>query len=208
MSRANSGTIRFVDLHKAHAEIEGAMISAISEVIVRGDYILGESVTRFEEEFAEYCGVTHAIGVDSGTSAIELALRAANVSSGDEVIIPANTFVATALAVHHAGATPVLVDVDPETFNIDPHMLVQAITARTRAVLPVHLYGQPASMNDIGEIAAAHNLIVVEDACQAHGATFLGRRAGNLGHIAAFSFGGLKRSTQHLREARRKDVTG
>ena len=178
MSRANSGTIRFVDLHKAHAEIEGAMISAISEVIVRGDYILGESVTRFEEEFAEYCGVTHAIGVDSGTSAIELALRAANVSSGDEVIIPANTFVATALAVHHAGATPVLVDVDPETFNIDPHMLVQAITARTRAVLPVHLYGQPASMNDIGEIAAAHNLIVVEDACQAHGATFLGRRGG------------------------------
>ena len=164
------------------------MHAAVAAVIDRGDYILGEAVSLFEREFAEYCGSRFSLGVDSGTSALELALRAVGVGSGDEVVLPANTFVATALAVHHAGATPVLVDVDRETYNMDPALLARAVTPRTKAVVPVHLYGQPAAMDGINAIAAEFGLAVVEDACQAHGSTFGRERAGALGHIAAFSF--------------------
>ncbi len=171
-----------------HAEIRDEMHAAVTESLDRGDYILGEAVASFEREFAQYCGTAHALGVDSGTSALELALRAVGVGAGDEVILPANTFVATALAVHHAGATPVLADIDPHTYNIEPALLERAITSRTKAVVPVHLYGRPAAMAEINAIAAKHGLVVVEDACQAHGAAQHDVRTGGLGHIAAFSF--------------------
>lgn len=188
MSTPNSDLIRFVDLGAIHQEVYEELHEAVRSSIDRGDYILGEAVERFEEEFARYCETDSCIAVDSGTSAIELALRAAGVGPGDEVIVPANTFIATALGVYHAGATTVLVDVDPVTYNLDPDLFAKAITPRTKAVIPVHLYGQPAAMDEINEIAAQHGLIVVEDACQAHGSFYNGRRAGSLGAIAAFSF--------------------
>ncbi len=161
---------------------------AISAVISRGDFILGEEVEQFEDAFAEACQVEHAVGVDSGTSALELALRAFGIGPGDQVVTAANTFIATALAISYTGATPVLVDVDPHTFNMDPALLEDAITERTKAVIPVHLYGQAADMDPIIEIARRHHLVVIEDACQAHGATYKGKRVGSIGDAAAFSF--------------------
>jgi dTDP-4-amino-4,6-dideoxygalactose transaminase len=160
---------------------------ACLEALARGDYILGADVAGFEQDFAAYCGVRHAVGVDSGTSALELALRAHGIGPGDEVITVANTFIATAFAISHAGATPVLVDADPDTFNIDPSQIADAVTPRTRAIMPVHLYGQPADMEAIQAVAAAHGLAVIEDAAQAHGAREHGRRVGASGHTAAFS---------------------
>jgi dTDP-4-amino-4,6-dideoxygalactose transaminase len=178
----------FVDLAAQRAALGDELRGAFLEALDRGDYILGSDVAAFETEFAAYCGVRHAIGVDSGTSALELALRAHGIGTGDEVILPANTFVATAFAVYHCGARPVLVDVDEETALIDVELLRSAITPQTRAIMPVHLYGQPADMDAIMAIAAEHGLVVVEDACQAHGARYRGRRAGALGSSAAFSF--------------------
>jgi dTDP-4-amino-4,6-dideoxygalactose transaminase len=151
-------------------------------------YILGEEVELFEQEFAAYCGVSHAVGVDSGTSALELLVRAYGIGPGDEVITAANTFVATTFAISYTGARPVLVDIDPCTFTVDIAQVQEAITPRTRAIIPVHLYGQPADMDPIMALARQHNLIVIEDACQAHGARYKGRRVGSLGHAAAFSF--------------------
>jgi dTDP-4-amino-4,6-dideoxygalactose transaminase len=145
-------------------------------------------VVSFEEEFARYCDVAHAVGVDSGTSALELALRAYDIGPGDEVITAANTFVATAFAISHAGATPVLVDVDPSTSALDPALIAAAVSRRTRAIIPVHLYGQIAPMEAVTAIAREHGLVVIEDACQAHGARAHGRRAGSFGDAAAFSF--------------------
>jgi dTDP-4-amino-4,6-dideoxygalactose transaminase len=142
----------------------------------------------FEEEFAAFCEAQYAIGVDSGTSALELALRAYDIGPGDEVITAANSFIASALAVSHAGATPVLVDVDPATYTIDVSAIHKAITTRTRAIIPVHLYGHPADMDPIRQLADRYGLVVIEDACQAHGSRYKGRRAGSLGHAAAFSF--------------------
>jgi dTDP-4-amino-4,6-dideoxygalactose transaminase len=180
--------VPFVDLAAQYASIAPELEEASRRVLSSTDYILGPDVGLFEAEFAAYCGSRHAIGVDSGTSALELALRAYDIGLGDQVITAANTFIATALAISYTGATPVLVDVDPDTCTLDPVRLEEAITGRTRAVIPVHLYGQPADMDPILELARRHGLLVIEDACQAHGARYKGRPVGSLGDAAAFSF--------------------
>ncbi len=164
------------------------ILAAIEGVLDRADFILGQDVHKLEEEFAAYCGTKYAIGVDSGLAALELSLRALGVGAGDEVIVPAHTFTATAAAVTFAGATPVFVDVDPQTWTIDPKAVEAAITPHTKAILPVHLYGLPADMQAIRDVAQKHSLLVVEDACQAHGSKYKGQRAGSLGNAAGFSF--------------------
>ncbi len=180
--------IPWVDLTAQHRKLRDEINLAIQGVLDRGDFILGQDVTRLEDEFAAYCGAKYAIGVDSGLSALELSLRALGVGAGDEVIVPAHTFTATAAAATLAGATPVFVDVDPQTWTIDPARIEDAITERTKAIIPVHLYGLPADMNAILRVAEKHNLVVVEDACQAHGAKYHGQRTGSIGHAAGFSF--------------------
>jgi dTDP-4-amino-4,6-dideoxygalactose transaminase len=180
--------VPFVDLGAQYAAVEQEVEEAVRAVHRRGDYILGEDVRLFEEEFAAYCEVDHAIGVDSGISALELALRALDIGPGDEVITAANTFAASALSISAVGASPVLVDIDPTTHNLDPALLAEAVTPRTRAIMPVHLHGRPAAMDEIMAVAEDHGLKVVEDAAQAHGARYRGRRAGSIGHVAAFSF--------------------
>ena len=180
--------VPFVDLKSQHQPIRDELEQAIHAVLDRGDFALGKDVTLFEEEFAGYCGTTYAIGVDSGLSALELCLHAYDIGKGDEVIVPAHTFVASAASVSFAGARPVLVDVDPLSYCLDPQKIEESITPRTKAILPVHLYGFPANMDDIMEIANMHDLIVIEDAAQAHGALYKGKRTGSLGHAAAFSF--------------------
>ncbi len=156
-------------------------------MLQRSDYILGESVNLFEQDFAEYCQTGFAVGVDSGTSGLELALAAFGIGEGDEVITAANTFIATALAISHVGATPVLADIAPETFTIDLAAVEKAITRATRAIIPVHLYGYPVDMEPLMELASRHGLIVIEDASQAHGARSRGKRVGSFGHAAVFS---------------------
>lgn len=178
----------FVDLAAQYRSIESEVQSAIAQVLRAGDFVLGQEVTLFEEEFAAFCGARYGIGVDSGLSALELILRAYGIGPNDEVITTANTFIASALAISAVGAKPVFVDIDPLTYNMDPAAFEAAITPRTAAVMPVHLYGRPAEMEAITAIASRHGLIVVEDACQAHGATYHGRPVGSLGHAAAFSF--------------------
>jgi len=180
--------ISFVDLAAQYATIADELNQAITRVLEKTDFILGQDVRLFEEEFAAYCETDYAVGVDSGTSALELALRACGVGPGDEVITVANTFIASALGITHAGATPVLVDIDPQTYNMDISAIEQAITPRTTAIMPVHLYGQPVNMDPLLAIARRHNLLVIEDASQAHGARYNGKRVGSFGHAAAFSF--------------------
>ena len=180
--------VPFVDLRAQYDSIAGEINVAMKHVIERGDYILGEDVRLFEDEFAKYIGVAEAIGVASGLDALELALRGFGVGPGDEVITAANSFVATALAILAAGAKPVLVDANPATYNIDPAAIEAAVTPRTKAIMPVHLYGQPAEMKPILEIARKRGLLVIEDAAQAHGALYEGRRVGSLGNAAGFSF--------------------
>jgi len=180
--------VPFVDLAAQYSAIADEINETTSRVIRKADFILGQEVRLFEEEFAAFSEARYAVGVDSGTSALELALRAYDIGPGDEVITAANSFIASALAISHAGATPVLVDVDPFTHTIDVTGIERAITSRTKAILPVHLYGHPAHMDPIRQLAEQHGLIVIEDACQAHGARYKGRRAGSLGHAAAFSF--------------------
>lgn len=180
--------VPFVDLQAQYQSIKNEVDAAVHGVLDRSDYVLGKAVSDFEADFAEYCETTYAIGVDSGYSALELILHAMEVGPGDEVITAANTFVATVLAINNCGATPVLVDIDPQTYNMDPAKVEAAITPATRVLLPVHLYGQTADMDPILALAEKHDLRVVEDACQAHGARYKGRRAGSLGDAAAFSF--------------------
>ena len=180
--------IPLIDLRAQHATIAAEVEQAVHEVMERCDFILGRDVGAFEAEFAEYCGVGSAVGVDSGLSALELGLRALGVGPGDEVITPANSFIASSSAISFAGATPVWVDCDPETYCIDVDAARRAITERTRAIMAVHLYGHPADMDGAQALAADHGLKLVEDACQAHGARLNGRRAGSLGDFAAFSF--------------------
>jgi dTDP-4-amino-4,6-dideoxygalactose transaminase len=180
--------VPLIDLKMQHRTLKGELDQAIQGVMDRADFALGQDVARFEEEFADFCGARCAVGVDSGLSALELSLRALGVGPGDEVIVPANTFIATAAAATFADARPMLVDVDPITYNIDPEVIEAAITPRTRAIIPVHLYGLPAEMDAILDLAEKHDLLVVEDACQAHGATYKGRRVGSLGDTGAFSF--------------------
>jgi dTDP-4-amino-4,6-dideoxygalactose transaminase len=153
-----------------------------------GRFVLGGEGRAFEEEFATYCGASYAVGVSSGTSALHLAIRAAGIGPGDEVITTPFTFIATTAGILYAGATPVFVDVDSETLNIDASRVEAAITNRTRAILPVHIYGQPADMTSLIAIARRHNLIVIEDAAQAHGAKVDGTPVGSMGHLACFSF--------------------
>jgi dTDP-4-amino-4,6-dideoxygalactose transaminase len=180
--------IRLIDLAAQHAEIEGELNAAVQGVIASGRFVLGDNVAAFEQAFADHCGVAHAVGVNSGASALHLALRAAGVGAGDEVITTPMTFVATVAAIQDAGATPRLVDVDPRTWTMDPGRIEAAITPRTRAILPVHLHGRLADMAPILDIARARGLIVIEDAAQAHGAQRDGRRAGAFGDLGCFSF--------------------
>ena len=180
--------IPFVDLKAQYASIKHEVDAAIQGVLESCQFTLGGEVAAFEQEFAAYCQSKHGIGVNTGTSALHLALLAANVGPGDEVITVPFTFVATVAAIHYTGAKPVFVDVDPQTFNMDPGALESAITARTKAIIPVHLYGQPADMDPILQVAKKRGLIVIEDACQAHGAEYKGRRAGSLGDMGCFSF--------------------
>lgn len=180
--------IPWVNLTSQHQNIRAEINAAIQGVLDRADFILGQDVEKLEVEFASYCGTKYAVGVDSGLSALELSLRALGIGKGDEVIVPAHTFTATAAAVTFAGATPVLVDVDPLTWNIDVTRIEEAITSRTKAILPVHLYGLPADMHMILGIAEKHKLAVVEDACQGHGAVYKGHRTGSMSNAAGFSF--------------------
>lgn len=180
--------IPFVDLKAQYASVRGDVNAAIQGVLESGQFTLGSEVSRFEEEFAAYCGTRFGIGVNTGTSALHLALLAADVGPGDEVITVPFTFVATVAAIRYTGATPVFVDVDPDTLTMDPAALAAAVTSRTKAVIPVHLYGQTAEMDAIVAVARRHGLAVVEDACQAHGAEYRGRRAGSIGHLGCFSF--------------------
>jgi dTDP-4-amino-4,6-dideoxygalactose transaminase len=184
----HTGPIPLVDLRAQYAHVGPEIERAVRSVLERGDYILGEEVSRFEQEFARFVGTKHAIGVASGLDALVLSLRVLGVGPGDEVLVPALTFVATAFAVTLVGATPVLCDVSPEGATLDTRALERAVTPHTRGVIPVHLYGQPADMESVRRIAARHGLFVVEDAAQAHGAVHAVGRVGTLGAMAAFSF--------------------
>ena len=180
--------IPLLDLKAQYASIKGEIDNAVLAVLASAQYVLGDEVARFEEEFAAYCGVRHAVAVNTGTSALHLALLALGVGPGDEVITVPFTFVATASAICYSGARPVFVDVDPVTLTMDPAKLESAITPRTKAIMPVHLYGQMADMSAIMAIADRHGLPVIEDACQAHGAEYDGARAGSIGALGCFSF--------------------
>jgi dTDP-4-amino-4,6-dideoxygalactose transaminase len=183
-----AGAVPFVALDRQHAGLEDELRAAFDRVLGASGYILGGEVDAFETEFAAYCGASHCVGVASGTAALTLALQAAGVGPGDEVVVPAHTFIASALAVVHAGATPVFCDVDDGTGLIDPDAAAAVVTDRTAALLPVHLYGQACDMDAIGALAQRHSLLVLEDSAQAHGATWRGTRTGTLGTAAAFSF--------------------
>jgi len=181
-------TIPFLDLKSPYLELKEDLDAAYQRLMGSGWYILGREVEAFEAEFASYCQVKHCIGVGNGLDALHLILRAMEIGEGHEVIVPSNTYIATWLAVSYSGARPVPVEPDEATFNIDPTRIEAAITPRTRAILAVHLYGQPADMDPINEVARKHGLRVIEDAAQAHGARYNGRRAGSLGDAAGFSF--------------------
>ena len=180
--------IPLVDLRAQYDPLREEILAAVAGVFDGMQLFLGPQQRAFEEEFARYCGTTDAIGMSNGTDALEIALRALEVGAGDEVITPPNSFIATAEAISATGATPVFVDVDPATATLDASLLEAAITDRTRAIIPVHLYGRPADMDAIFVIAARHGIPVIEDACQAHGASLGTRRAGALGTLACFSF--------------------
>ncbi len=180
--------IPFNNLHPIRQSLAGEIAEAVSRVVASGWYILGPEVEQFEQAFADYHGVAAAVGVANGTDAVELALRAGGVGPGDEVITVAHTAVATVCAVERTGATPVLVDIEPLSYTIDPAAIRAAITPRTKAIVPVHLYGHPAELNQIMLIAQQYHLLVVEDCAQAHGALYNGQRVGTIGHLGAFSF--------------------
>jgi dTDP-4-amino-4,6-dideoxygalactose transaminase len=180
--------VQLMDLKRQYQSLRGEILTRIEEVLQGMELFLGENVFRLEEEFARYCGASYAVGVGSGTDALHLALRAAGIGPGDEVITVAHTFAATVEAILYTGARPVLVDVDPVTCTMDVEQVAAAVGPRTRAIVPVHLYGHPADMDGIMAVARRHGLFVLEDACQAHGAMYRGRRVGSLGDAAAFSF--------------------
>jgi dTDP-4-amino-4,6-dideoxygalactose transaminase len=181
-------TIPLVDLKAQYQTIKPEIDAAMQRVVNNTAFILGKEVAEFEKNFAAYCHTQFCVGTDSGTAALHLALLVCGVQPGDEVITTTHTFIATAEVISLIGARPVFVDIDPRTYNIDPNRVERAITPRTRAIIPVHLYGQPAEMDAILDLARKHNLRVIEDAAQAHGAEYRGRRAGSMGDIACFSF--------------------
>ena len=180
--------IPFLDLKTQYHSIKPEIDAAVLGVLESSQFVLGQEVEAFENDFAAYCQAKHAIGVNSGTSALHLALLAAGICPGDEVITVTFTFVATAAAIIYAGARSVFVDIEPRSFTMDVNQIESAITPRTKAILPVHLYGQPADMDPILDIARRHHLIVIEDAAQAHGAEYKGKRVGSIGDIGCFSF--------------------
>lgn len=180
--------VPFLDVQASYAEIADELAAATQRVVASGWYLLGEEIAAFEREFAAYVGAKHCVGLGNGLDALHLSLRAMGIGPGDEVIVPSNTYIATWLAVTYAGATVVPVEPDPATYNIDPARIEAAITPRTRAILPVHLYGQPADMDPIVEIARRHGLRVLDDAAQVHGAHYRGRRVGALCDATAWSF--------------------
>ena len=180
--------VPFLDLKAQYESIKDEIDTAIGQVIEKTAFAGGPFVKKFEEEFADYCGCKHAMGVSSGTSAIWLTLIGLGVGQGDEVITVPNTFIATAEAISMCGATPVFVDINDQTYNMNPDLLEKAITPRTKAVIPVHLYGQMADMDPIMELARKHGLFVIEDACQAHGSKYKERLAGSIGDAGCFSF--------------------
>lgn len=181
-------SIPFIDFSEQYRITRDEIHEGLEKVFQKGDYILGQAAKDFEESFANYCGVKYGIGVNSGTDALYLAIAALDIKEGDEVILPTFTFIATALCVSYAGATPVFVDVENDTYNIDPKAFEKAITKRTKAVIPVHLYGQSADMDEILAIGRRQGIKVIEDAAQAHGATYKDKRIGSLGDVACFSF--------------------
>lgn len=185
---ASRTAIPLVDLRAQHETIAAEIEAAMGEVISTTSFVLGPAVDAFEREFAAYCEAAEAVAMDSGISALELGMRALDIGPGDEVITPANSFIASSGAVSFTGATPIWVDVDAGTYNAAPELIEAAITPRTKAIMPVHLYGQPADMDAILAIGERHGIPVIEDACQAHGARYRGRRAGTIGRWAAFSF--------------------
>ena len=180
--------IPFLDLKAQYQSIKDEVDRAVLGVLESAAFVLGPEVAKFEEAFARYHSASHAVATSTGTSALHLSLLAAGIGPGDEVITVPFTFVATVAAIRYTGATPVFVDIHPASMTMDPAAVEAAITPRTKAIVPVHLYGQPADMDPICEIAARHGLAVIEDACQAHGAEYMGRRVGSIGDAAAFSF--------------------
>lgn len=181
-------TIPAETVTRQYAQIQDEVAAAIAEVLPTGKYVLGPNLQAFEQEFAAYCGTSYSTGISNGTEALHLALLACGVGPGDEVITVPNTYIATVFAISYTGATPVFVDIDPNTYNIDITKIEERITPRTKAIVPVHMYGQIADMDPLLEIAQAHRLYVIEDAAHAHGALYKGRRAGSLGHVGCFSF--------------------
>jgi dTDP-4-amino-4,6-dideoxygalactose transaminase len=180
--------VAVLDLKAEFAELRDEILPALERVCTNASFVLGEEVEAFEREFADFCGTRYCVALSTGTAALHLGLLAMGVQPDDEVITTPNTFLATAEAISYCGAVPVFVDIDAATANLDPKLIERAITPRTRAILPVHLYGRPADMDAIREVAKRHDLRVLEDAAQAHGARYRGRRAGALGAAAAFSF--------------------
>jgi len=180
--------IPFIDFKEQNRLIVAEVEAGFKKVYDKGDYILGEQAHLFEGAFAKYCGAQYGVGVNSGTDALHLALMALDIQEGDEVIVPTHTFIATALCVSFCRAKPVFVDIEPGTYNIDPVSFQKAITKKTKAVIPVHIYGQPADMDEITAIAHQHGIKVVEDAAQAHGSRYKGRPVGSMGDVACFSF--------------------
>lgn len=180
--------IPFVDLKAQYASIKNEVNTAVLKVLESAQFVLGDEVSTLEQEFSAYCEVAHSVAVNTGTSALHLALLAADIGPGDEVITVPFTFVATVAAIDYTGAKAVFVDVDPVSYTIDTTQIESAITERTKAILPVHLYGQPADMEPILDIARRHGLIVIEDAAQAHGAEYKGQRVGGIGDMGCFSF--------------------
>ena len=181
-------SIPFIDFKEQNRLIKDEVDVGFKKVFEKGDYILGEQAHIFEEAFSKFCEVQYGVGVNSGTDALHLALMAIDIKEGDEVIVPTHTFIATALCVSFCRATPVFVDSEPDTYNMDPKAFQAAITKKTKAVIPVHIYGQPANMDEIVAIAHKHGIKVVEDAAQAHGARYKGKRVGSMGDVACFSF--------------------
>jgi len=188
--------VPFLDLTRQYKRIEEEILSVQRRVLEKGQFILGEEVSTFEEEFSRYCGVRFGVGVDSGTNALYLALKAAGIGEGDEVITVAHSFIATALAISQTGARPLFIDIDPETYTMDPKALEHFLRHRKKkvkgqkikAILPVHLYGHPVEMDAIMDIANRYHLPVIEDACQAHGAEYQGSKMGSFGLLSCFSF--------------------
>ncbi len=180
--------VPFLDFSEQYQTIKKEVMEGFGRVCEKGNFILGEEEKNFEKAFADYCGVEHGIGVNSGTDALYLALGSLGVGKGDEVILPTFTFIATALCISYTGAKPVFVDNEDATNNMDPQKLEEAITPQTKAIMPVHLYGLPANMDEIKAVAQKHNIPVVEDAAQAHGSDYKGQKVGSLGDVACFSF--------------------